>query len=89
MSGLSWFWEARKEEAWSRMLANLNIEKKRKFSCDDLTRIIGKEEIPKYFRNPQHDIGALFHEKLVVGEIEEAGEMMGRYNRRIRLYQQT
>jgi len=85
MSGLTF----REEELWRAFQAYLNLNKKESFTVDDLLTYFTEERLRQVFKDPIHEKGAFFSKLLRLGEIEEVGETYGRYNRRIRLYQQT
>ena len=85
MSGLSF----REEELWRAFQAYLNLNKKESFTVDDLLSYFSEERLRQVFKDPIHDKGAFFSKLLRLGEVHIVGEIYGRYNRRIRLYQQT
>lgn len=85
MSGLTF----REEELWHAFQAYLNLAKKESFTVDDLLSYFDEKRLNEVFKDPVHDKGAFCFKLLQLGEIRIVGETMGRYNRRIRLYQQT
>ena len=85
MSGLTF----REERLWRAFQAYLNLNKKESFTVDDLLSYFSEERLQQVFKDPVHDKGAFFQKLQKRGDIVATGEVYGRYNRSVKLWQQT
>ena len=79
----------KERQLWWAFQAYLNQNKKETFTIDDLLNYFPEERLNDVFKDPIHDKGKFCFKLLKANEIRKVGEIYGRYNRSIKLYQTT